>query len=375
VGAEEGGGLGATNIVLSPCAARPDPYFWPAPPRRPGSARGALPQWGAALVAVGAALAAAAAAALALALRRRQRRRRAPSARGAASGGGAAARLLGRRKGAGAGGEEGPGDGDGDGDDTSLARDAGRRLAAVAAAADRAARPPTGAGAAGGLEEDGGPALILGQAAAPAAAPAEGAGSGDTSSGDAGMENRWRELSRRIGKRISMIHMHKLKSAMSEGVGPAPSEAAGGDDDGGGDARSAGGAGGGGGGGSRLSEGSTSIDLQLLAPIGQVRTLVGQGALVQQRATLQGGTVSPRQARAVPQHVKELHAFEHAPPCRARSAPCGAASCRTRSTSRSNVGQRAVAERHPPRPPFPCLCPDPPASAACVDQPGASLPS
>jgi hypothetical protein len=230
VGYEEGGGLGATRLLLSRSLDRPEHYSWPpAPPSAARGGSGLLPAWAAAVIAVAGSFAAVVAAALELRRRRRRRQRRQLQPQAALGPKGAAhprwlPRRLGGSKGgacarsdeeegdaaapaAAGGGAAGADDGD---DDTRLARDAGRRLARAAAAL----APRGGAGrgppatAAGSLEEGGSPALLPLETPAAAAAvdPAVLAGSGPADV----MEGRWRELSRKIGRRIGMIHMSRV---------------------------------------------------------------------------------------------------------------------------------------------------------------------
>ncbi|KAI8472601.1 MAG: hypothetical protein J3K34DRAFT_457740 [Monoraphidium minutum] len=274
VAAYEGAGMRATRLLLSEARwPRPPGYAWPTPPgtSQPGPR---LPPWAAAMVAV---IGAGAALLLgAVLLRRRRtvaRRRRAAAA--AAAGEGLATPGRDDKPPAGLwpfGGRKGGGSDESSGgaaDDTRPARDAARVLAGAA----QAAAGDVEAGLQGLGDADSGvgmAVLVGGPSVVPSPTP-----SGSTADGSGGdsLDGRWQALSRKIGKRISRIHMHKLASALNERV-PAASEAGGGSGGGGSSDDEEEEEAAGPGPQSRLSEVSTgmdtpSLDLQLLSPIGQ----------------------------------------------------------------------------------------------------------
>jgi len=158
-------------------------------------------------------------------------------------------------------------------------RDARATLAAAAAAA--AADVAAVRLGAGGLQDGLGIALVMQDGRDPDLRSPSAARISSTEF--EGVETRWQLLSQKIGKRIGRIHLHKLQSAMGEAVGLGGASGSG--------ARSSEEAEAAGGGAvaavgagadrsahpkSRLSErtvdeSASSIDLHLIAPIGQVR--------------------------------------------------------------------------------------------------------
>ncbi|KIZ06161.1 hypothetical protein MNEG_1794 [Monoraphidium neglectum] len=210
----QGAGLAGSRLLFTEDRApQPPGYNWPESGGGPAAAAAArLPTWASAVIGV---CVAAAAVGLLLcvllpllaARRRRARRQR-------LLGGGSEVKEVSSSGGARVAGSKSSGGADGCGADAAPARDDAQRTLAAAAAAAAADR---GAAAGAGDSQNGTGVAVLVQQA-----PAGGSASSPASDD---VEGRWQLLSRKIGKRIGRIHMHRLAAALADSTPPPLADA------------------------------------------------------------------------------------------------------------------------------------------------------